>query len=90
MKALKIIGWTLLGLVLTVVAVACIAMYVVFTPARLTPIARQAADKFIACPYEIGEVDLTFFQPQSRCTERHRRRGKAPHSHSGCGGVSQP
>ena len=60
-KALKIIGWTLLGLVLTVVAVACIAMYVVFTPARLTPIARQAADKFIACPYEIGEVDLTFF-----------------------------
>lgn len=61
MKALKIIGWTLLGLVLTVVAVACIAMYVIFTPARLTPIARQAADKFIACEYEIGEVDLTFF-----------------------------
>ena len=60
-KALKIIGWTLLGLVLTVIAVVCIAMYVVFTPARLTPIARQAADKFIACQYEIGEVDLTFF-----------------------------
>lgn len=61
MKALKIIGWTLLGFVLTVVAVACIAMYVIFTPARLTPIARQAADKFIACEHEIGEVDLTFF-----------------------------
>ena len=60
-KALKIIGWTLLGLVLTVIAVVCIAMYVVFTPARLTPVARQAADKFIACQYEIGEVDLTFF-----------------------------
>ena len=60
-KALKIIGWTLLGIVLTVVAVVCIAMYVVFTPARLTPVARQAADKFIACQYEIGEVDLTFF-----------------------------
>ena len=60
-KALKIIGWTLLGLVLTLVIVVCIAMYVVFTPARLTPVARQAADKFIACRYEIGEVDLTFF-----------------------------
>ena len=61
MKALKIIGWTLLGLVLTVIMVACIAMYVIFTPERLTPVARQVADKFIACQYEIGEVDLTFF-----------------------------
>ena len=61
MKALKIIGWTLLGLILTIVAVACIAMYLVFTPDRLTPIARQAADKFITCEHEIGEVDLTFF-----------------------------
>ena len=60
-KALKIFGWTLLGLVLTVVAVASIAMYVIFTPARLTPIARQIADKYVACQYEIGEVDLTFF-----------------------------
>lgn len=60
-RALKIVGWTLLGIVLTVVLVVCIAMYVVFTPARLTPIARQAADKFITCQYEIGEVDLTFF-----------------------------
>ena len=61
MKVLKIVGWTLLSLVLVVIAVACIAMYVIFTPERLTPIARQAADKFITCSYEIGEVDLTFF-----------------------------
>ena len=60
-KALKIFGWTLLGIVLTIVAVVCIAMYVIFTPARLTPIARQIADKYVACQYEIGEVDLTFF-----------------------------
>ena len=59
-RALKIIGWTLLGLVLTVVAVVCIAVYIVFTPERLTPIARQAASKYITCEYEIGEVDLTF------------------------------
>ena len=60
-KALKIISWTLFGLVMTVVAVVCVAMYVIFTPERLTPIAHQAADKFVACEYEIGEVDLTFF-----------------------------
>ena len=60
-RALKIIGWTLLGIVLVVIAAATIACYVVFTPERLTPIARQAADKFITCEHEIGEVDLTFF-----------------------------
>ena len=60
-RALKIIGWTIGGLLLTLVAVVCIAVYVVFTPARLTPIAREAAGKFITCQYEIGEVDLTFF-----------------------------
>ena len=60
-KALKIIGWTLLSIVLLIVVVATIAIYLVFTPARLTPIARQAADKFITCEHEIGEVDLTFF-----------------------------
>jgi len=60
-KALKIVGWTLLGIILVVVAAACIAMYVVFTPARLTPIARDVAGKFITCEHEIGEVDLTFF-----------------------------
>ena len=60
-KALKILGWTLLGIVLTIVAVVCIAIYIVFTPERLTPIARQAADTYITCQHEIGEVDLTFF-----------------------------
>lgn len=60
-RALKILGWTLLSIVLAVVLVASIAIYVVFTPKRLTPIARQAADKFITCEHEIGEVDLTFF-----------------------------
>ena len=61
MKALKIIGWTLLGIVLALLIAVCIVVHVVFTPARLTPIARQAAGKFITCQYEIGEVDLTFF-----------------------------
>lgn len=61
MKALKIIGWTLLSLVLVVVAVVTIACYLIFTPERLTPIARQVADKYVTCEHEIGRVDLTFF-----------------------------
>ena len=60
-RALKIIAWTLSGIVLTVVAVVCIAIYLIFTPERLTPIARQLADKYVVCDHEIGEVDLTFF-----------------------------
>ena len=60
-RAFKIIGWTLLGLVLTVVIVACVAIYIVFTPERLTPIARQVAAQYVTCEHEIGEVDLTFF-----------------------------
>ena len=60
-KTLKVIGWTVLGIVLAVVVAACVAIYIVFTPERLTPIARQAADKYITCYHEIGEVDLTVF-----------------------------
>ena len=60
-RALKIFGWTLLGLVLTVIVVVCAAVYIVFTPERLTPIAKQVAAKYITCEHEIGEVDLTFF-----------------------------
>lgn len=53
-----VISGSAIGLVLIAVLVV---IHMVFTPARLTPIARQAADKFITCSYEIGEVDLTFF-----------------------------
>ena len=60
-RAIKILAWTLFGIILTVVAAVGIVVYVVFTPERLTLIARQAAAQYVACPHEIGEVDLTFF-----------------------------
>ena len=60
-RALQIIGWTLLGVVLTVVIAVTVVCYVVFTPERLTPIARNVADRFITAEHEIGSVDLTFF-----------------------------
>lgn len=57
----KILGITVGAIVGVVLIVVCVAIWIVFTPERLTPIARQAADKYITCEHELGEVDLTFF-----------------------------
>ncbi|HCS87576.1 MAG TPA: hypothetical protein DIW30_03930, partial [Bacteroidales bacterium] len=57
----KIFGITFGAIVGIVLAVACVAIWLIFTPARLTPIVRQVADKYITCEHEVGEVDLTFF-----------------------------
>ncbi len=60
-KFWKIFGITLgslLGVIILVIVIAC---YVVFTPARLTPIVRNVAAEFITVEHEIGEVELTFF-----------------------------
>ena len=55
-KALIITGITLGSIFALVIIAALIAIYVIFTPARLTPIARQAAAQYITCEHEIGEV----------------------------------
>lgn len=60
-RALIITGITLGSVLLLLIAAVLIVVYIVFTPARITPIARQAASEFITCEHEIGEVDLTFF-----------------------------
>lgn len=60
-KALKVIAWTLLSVVLTVMVVISIACYLIFTPERLTPIVRQVAAEFVTCEHEIGEAELTLF-----------------------------
>ena len=60
-KALKIFGITL-GCIIGVVVMAIgIAVWVVFTPERLTPIVRNVAREYVACEHTLGEVDLTFF-----------------------------
>ena len=60
-KALKIAGITLGSLLGLLVIAVTIVVWLVFTPSRLTPIVRNFADKMITCPYEIGQVELTFF-----------------------------
>ncbi len=60
-RALKIAGWTLLSLVAVVILAVTIAVYVVFTPTRLTPIVRDVLPEFVTCEASIDEADLTFF-----------------------------
>lgn len=61
MKVLKIIGWTLLSLVLVVLLAIGVAIYWVFTPERLTPIVSNVATSVLTCESHIDEVELTFF-----------------------------
>ena len=60
-RALVIIGITLGSVLLVLIAAVLLVVYIVFTPARITPIARQVASEYITCEHEIGEVNLTFF-----------------------------
>lgn len=59
-KLFKIIGISLSSIVGLVVIVVGIAMYIVFTPARLTPIVNRVADSLLVCEHRIDEVELTF------------------------------
>jgi len=60
-RVLFITGITLASLIAIMLIVALTAIYIVFTPARLTPIVRSVAAQYITCEHEIGEVELTFF-----------------------------
>jgi hypothetical protein len=60
-KALKITGITLLSLLGVILIVVAVAMWIVFTPEKLTPIVRNQLPKFITCETSLDNVDLTFF-----------------------------
>ena len=60
-KALKILGSTLGSMIGVVLLVIGLAIWVVFTPERLTPIVREVASEYVQCEHEIGKVELTFF-----------------------------
>lgn len=60
-KLFKIVGislGTVIGLVMLTLSTV---LWVVFTPARLTPIVSQVADEMLTCEYHLGKVELTFF-----------------------------
>ena len=60
-RALIITGITLGSVILIVLIAVITAVYVIFTPARLTPVVRNVAAQYVTCEHEIGEVELTFF-----------------------------
>ena len=60
-KALKIVAVTLSSIIGLVLIVAVVAIWLVFTPAKLTPIVRQQLPKLVTCETTLDEVDLTFF-----------------------------
>lgn len=60
-KFFKIVLISLGSLLLLAAMVAGTAVWLIFTPDRLTPIVRKQAAKYINCTSEVGEVELTFF-----------------------------
>ena len=61
-KAYKVIWISLASLVGVIIIVLLIAMYLIFSPKRLTSLVNKHASKFITCDYNIGKVDLTLFK----------------------------
>lgn len=59
-KALKIIGFTLLGLIVLIAVVFGVALSWL-KPARLTPLVREQAEKMMDARVDLGRVKLSFF-----------------------------
>lgn len=60
-KVVKRIIWAIVTLVFVIVIIAGIAVWLVFTPEKLTPLARSQAAKYLRCESQMGKVELTFF-----------------------------
>jgi len=60
-KALKILLLSIGSILAIILIVVSIAIWLVFTPERLTPIVHKQADKYIKCQSDLGEIELTFF-----------------------------
>lgn len=61
-KAYKVTWISLASVVGFILIVVLIAMYLVFSPKRLTSLVNKYASNFITCDYNIGRVDLTLFK----------------------------
>ncbi len=60
-KLFKWVAIVITSLIVITVIIASVAIWVVFTPERITPIVRNQAAKFITCSHKIERVELTFF-----------------------------
>lgn len=60
-KCLKVLIWTMLGIVGLLVVSAGILMYVVVTPEKVTPIVQRLVNENLEAELSLEEVDVTFF-----------------------------
>lgn len=60
-KFFKILGITLASIVGLAVVAVFGAVYIVFTPKHITPVINKVAKDYITCPYQLNDVELTFF-----------------------------
>lgn len=58
---LKIILISFLAVVVTLIITISVMLWVVFTPAKLTPLVNSQLKNYLNCEAKIGEVELTFF-----------------------------
>lgn len=61
-RTLKIISISLLSLILFLGIVVGILMYVIFTPARLTPIVNNQVNKYLDVEFATESIDLTLIR----------------------------
>ena len=61
-KAYKVTWISLASVVGFILIVLLIAMYLIFSPKRLTGLVNKHASKFITCEYNFGRVDLRLFK----------------------------
>ncbi|MGM0649853.1 MAG: hypothetical protein ACQES1_05015 [Bacteroidota bacterium] len=61
-KTLRIFTKSMTGLLLLIIVGVVITVWFVLTPARLTPIVSNQANKLLNCEVRVGSVDLTFFK----------------------------
>lgn len=61
-KTLKILKKTMISLLLLIIVGVVITIWFVLTPARLTPIVSNQANKLLNCDVSVGTVDITFFK----------------------------
>lgn len=58
---LKITLISLLAVVITFIIAISVMLWIVFTPAKLTPLVNTQLKNYLSCEAKIGEVELTFF-----------------------------
>jgi hypothetical protein len=60
-KVVRIFIISLASLLIILISGISIALWIVFTPEKITPLVRKQAANYLTCRYEIGKVEPTFF-----------------------------